>query len=342
MTVTPACRVSASAAGSLVVTPSCTFSSGTPGTMTVTPACRLSATTLGALAVMPACKLGGVYTGSSLTVTTGGATLSTSNVCPTGSFCTYGATTATGQCLPGYYCPAATGSVQFTGSISGTVLTVTGTPTGAIALSSLIDYSIGAVLPDTIVVAQTSGTAGGAGTYTVSVSQAVASTTLYTAGLACAVGTFAGAGSQAVCLPCTSTGSCLALGSNSASSNPCQAGFYCTSYSGGTAQIQCPAGYWCGTGQSTGSVNACPAGSCLGLGSSGPSQNQCLPGYFCGTVSTSTTQSPCPAGHWCGAGQSVGTTNACPAGTFSAGGSSRFCLISAWAFLQPSKGFPSP
>jgi len=287
------CTFSAATVGTLAVTPSCMFSGYAVGSMTVTPACLLTATTLAALSVTPACNMVSSLSGIP-TVAIGGAVTATMNACPAGSYCTYGATTATGQCLAGYYCPAATGSVQFTGSISGTALTVTGTPTGTIALSSLIDYSIGAVLPDTIVVAQTSGTAGGAGTYTVSVSQAVASTTLYTAGLACAVGTFAGAGSQAVCLPCTSTGSCLALGSNSASSNPCQAGFYCTSYTGGTAQIQCPAGFWCGAGRARVASTPAPRAAAWALAARGPPRTSARRATFAARYPPPPCRAPAP------------------------------------------------
>ena len=63
----------------------------------------------------------------------------------------------------------------FTGSISGTTLTVTGTPTGTIAVGQ---YLSGAnVTAGTYITALGTGT-GGAGTYTVSTSQTAASATI--------------------------------------------------------------------------------------------------------------------------------------------------------------------
>lgn len=62
------------------------------------------------------------------------------------------------------------GSSSFTGSISGTTLTVTGTPTGTIA--------IGQVLSGTGITANTLITAGSGTSWTVSISQTAASTTI--------------------------------------------------------------------------------------------------------------------------------------------------------------------
>jgi len=136
------------------------FSGGTLGSMTVTPACKLAATTLGALAVTPACNLGGTFVANSLSVTAGGALSATSNPCPAGFFCPWGATSATSQCSSGFYCPVATGSTTFTGSISGTLLSVSGTPSGPIALNSLVSGDC--VSANTIVTAIGSVTATGA------------------------------------------------------------------------------------------------------------------------------------------------------------------------------------
>jgi hypothetical protein len=65
-----------------------------------------------------------------------------------------------------------------TGSISGTTLTVTGITSGALAADQLLSNAGGAVAPDTFIVSQLTGPAGGAGTYRVSVSQTVASGTI--------------------------------------------------------------------------------------------------------------------------------------------------------------------
>lgn len=67
-------------------------------------------------------------------------------------------------------------AAAFTGSISGTTLTVTGTPTGALEPEHVILG--GSVQTNTYIVQQLTGTTGGAGTYQVSVSQTVASTSL--------------------------------------------------------------------------------------------------------------------------------------------------------------------
>jgi hypothetical protein len=70
----------------------------------------------------------------------------------------------------------AAGSASFTGSIAGTVLTVTGAVTGTIAPGGVISGT--GVTGGTTITSQLSGTAGGAGTYGVSVAQTVASTTI--------------------------------------------------------------------------------------------------------------------------------------------------------------------
>jgi hypothetical protein len=75
---------------------------------------------------------------------------------------------------------------SFTASISGTTMTVTGTPTGVIQIGMRISGT--GVTAGTTITAAGTGT-GGAGTYTVSASQTVSSTTI--AGtIRCIVGTF--------------------------------------------------------------------------------------------------------------------------------------------------------
>ena len=69
----------------------------------------------------------------------------------------------------------------FVGSIAGNVLTVTtmGSGSGAIAIGQTIDTLSSVIIEGTQILSQTSGTAGAAGTYTVSSSQTVASGTIY-------------------------------------------------------------------------------------------------------------------------------------------------------------------
>ena len=67
-------------------------------------------------------------------------------------------------------------AAAFTGAISGTTLTVTGTPTGTLEPEHVILG--GSVQTNTYIVQQLTGTVGGAGTYQVSVSQTVASASL--------------------------------------------------------------------------------------------------------------------------------------------------------------------
>ena len=68
----------------------------------------------------------------------------------------------------------------FTASISGTTMTVTAVSSGTLAVGDIV-YGTGGVAPITKIVAQTSGTTGSTGDYTVSVSQTVLSGTVYTA-----------------------------------------------------------------------------------------------------------------------------------------------------------------
>ena len=67
------------------------------------------------------------------------------------------------------------GSVSFSGSIAGTNLTVTGSPSGIYKGMSISGTGVTA---GTRIVSQTSGTAGGAGVYVVTASQTVAATTI--------------------------------------------------------------------------------------------------------------------------------------------------------------------
>ena len=75
---------------------------------------------------------------------------------------------------------------QFTASISGTTMTVTGTPTGVIQVGMLISGTN--VTAGTTITAAGTGI-GAAGTYTVSTSQTVSSTTI-TGTIRCIIGTF--------------------------------------------------------------------------------------------------------------------------------------------------------
>lgn len=63
-------------------------------------------------------------------------------------------------------------------SISGNVLTVAATLTGTVTPGQAVFSTTGLVLPGTIILNQLTGTTGGVGTYTVNISQTVASTTL--------------------------------------------------------------------------------------------------------------------------------------------------------------------
>jgi hypothetical protein len=91
---------------------------------------------------------------------------------------------------------------QFAGSISGTTLTVTGTPTGLIQVGMLISGTN--VTAGTTITAAGTGT-GGTGTYTVSASQTVTSTTI-TGTIRCIIGTFVnGAAGGSGAVPASST-----------------------------------------------------------------------------------------------------------------------------------------
>jgi hypothetical protein len=91
---------------------------------------------------------------------------------------------------------------QFAASISGTTMTVTGTPTGVIQVGMLISGTN--VTAGTTITAAGTGT-GGTGTYTVSASQTVASTTI-TGTIRCIVGTFInGAAGSSGAVPASSS-----------------------------------------------------------------------------------------------------------------------------------------
>ena len=95
-----------------------------------------------------------------------------------------------------------TTGVTFTGSISTTTLTVTGSPTGVIQVGMLLTGT--GVTAGTTITALGTGT-GGAGTYTVSVSQTVASTTI-TGAIRCIIPTFInGAAGGTGAVPATAT-----------------------------------------------------------------------------------------------------------------------------------------
>jgi hypothetical protein len=95
-----------------------------------------------------------------------------------------------------------TTGATFAGSITTTVLTVTGTPTGVIQVGMLISGT--GVTAGTTITALGTGT-GGTGTYTVSTAQTVASTTI-TGQIRCIVGTFInGAAGGTGAVPATAT-----------------------------------------------------------------------------------------------------------------------------------------
>lgn len=72
-----------------------------------------------------------------------------------------------------------TAIATFTASSSGTTLTVTGSPTGTITVGTVLKGATNNFLPNTQITGLIGGT-GGAGTYTISQSQAVGSQTCYT------------------------------------------------------------------------------------------------------------------------------------------------------------------
>lgn len=85
---------------------------------------------------------------------------------------------------------AALSTETFTGSISGTTLTVTSVTGGALTGGEILSGA--GIAAGTTIVGQTSGTAGGAGVYTVSTSQTVATTSGLTADNYSLPGVFAG------------------------------------------------------------------------------------------------------------------------------------------------------
>lgn len=66
-------------------------------------------------------------------------------------------------------------TAEFTGSIASTTLTVSAVAAGALAAGQVIDDASGQIQEGTTIIVQNTGTPGGAGTYTVSRSQTVAS-----------------------------------------------------------------------------------------------------------------------------------------------------------------------
>lgn len=82
--------------------------------------------------------------------------------------------------IPTFGTAVSTATTSFTASISGTTMTVTGVASGTIVVGQVINGT--GVTAGTVITALGTGT-GGAGTYTVSVSQTVASTTITIVGL---------------------------------------------------------------------------------------------------------------------------------------------------------------
>jgi len=154
-----------------------------------------------------------------------GQTAGTTNACPAGTFSTGGAG-ATSQAAACFPCPAgfctAAGSSTSNANpcAAGTVCATAGVTSGsACPVGSFCPAGVNASTP-------------------------------------CPVGTFSGVTGLRACFSCA-PGYCLAAGSNSATANPCQAGFYCpSSTTVGTAQVPCAAGYFCpaGTGAAPGTV----------------------------------------------------------------------------------------
>ena len=70
-------------------------------------------------------------------------------------------------------------SSVFTGSISGTTLTVSSVTSGTLASGQVLTDATNAIAAGTTIVSQLTGTTGGVGTYTVSSSQTLSSETLY-------------------------------------------------------------------------------------------------------------------------------------------------------------------
>ena len=70
------------------------------------------------------------------------------------------------------------GTATFTGSITGTTLTVSALTSGTILVGHIL-HGTASLMPHTRIISQTSGTTGGVGDYVVSISQTLASTTLY-------------------------------------------------------------------------------------------------------------------------------------------------------------------
>lgn len=74
------------------------------------------------------------------------------------------------------------GDATFTGSIAADILTVTAVASGALAVGSVLTDTDFALAPATAVLAQLTGPAGGAGTYTVNKAQTVDSETMSATG----------------------------------------------------------------------------------------------------------------------------------------------------------------
>lgn len=94
---------------------------------------------------------------------------------PVPNKCAMAITAATSNSITGVYC-SNMASGTFTGSISGTTLTATGSPTATLGAGEAV---IGAgITAKTVITNQLGGTPGGAGTYSVSISQTVGSETI--------------------------------------------------------------------------------------------------------------------------------------------------------------------
>lgn len=88
-------------------------------------------------------------------------------------------TSANGKNQIFYSTSSPTTTAVFTGSISGTTLTISSVSSGTVTIGKSITNSTATILEGTAITAFVSGTSGGAGTYTVNLSNSISSQTIY-------------------------------------------------------------------------------------------------------------------------------------------------------------------
>jgi hypothetical protein len=240
---------------------------------------------------------------------TGGGYLINCTTCPAGSYCTQKSIVITGQCSPGYYCPAgSTGPTQVPCD-PGTYRSIS----GGMNASSCAACETGYYCIS--------------GTSTPSICPRGSYCLVNTVTpIPCPRGTYGNStGLKQVtdCNDCDAGTYCDSPGQTQPT-GPCDPGFYCTGKSITSAPLGglCPAGGYCPTGSRI--PTACAAGTFNNVtgGTSQSSCQSCPPGYYCSGTNNPSPSGQCSAGYYCTGGSYTPIQFQAIPGMYSVAGSS--------------------